>query len=91
MNIALVNELKMTFDKMDIDIWEVLDAAATKPFGFHRFNPGPGKAVVDCAWLSRDVKFSGWGGHCIPVDPFYLAHRCRLQQRCSVYCLCGCH
>ena len=59
-NIALVNELKMTFDKMDIDIWEVLDAAATKPFGFHRFNPGP-----------------GWGGHCIPVDPFYLAHRAR--------------
>ncbi len=60
MNIALVNELKMIFDKMDIDIWEVLDAAATKPFGFHRFSPGP-----------------GWGGHCIPVDPFYLAHRAR--------------
>ena len=59
-NIALVNELKMIFDKMDIDIWEVLDASATKPFGFHRFNPGP-----------------GWGGHCIPVDPFYLAHRAR--------------
>ena len=56
-NIALVNELKMTFDKMDIDIWEVLDAAATKPFGFHRFNPGPGKAAADCAWLSRDVIF----------------------------------
>jgi UDP-N-acetyl-D-glucosamine dehydrogenase len=59
-NIALVNELKMIFDKMNIDVWEVLDASATKPFGFHRFNPGP-----------------GWGGHCIPVDPFYLAHRAR--------------
>ena len=54
-NIALVNELKMVFDGMGIDIWEVLDAAETKPFGFKRFDPGP-----------------GWGGHCIPVDPFYL-------------------
>jgi len=55
-NIALVNELKMTFDRMGINIWSVLDAAETKPFGFMRFNPGP-----------------GWGGHCIPVDPFYLS------------------
>ncbi|MEL7061815.1 MAG: nucleotide sugar dehydrogenase [Acidobacteriota bacterium] len=54
-NIALVNELKMVYDAMDIDVWEVLDAAATKPFGFMRFTPGP-----------------GWGGHCIPIDPFYL-------------------
>ncbi|MGB0679436.1 MAG: nucleotide sugar dehydrogenase [Polyangiales bacterium] len=59
-NIALVNELKMVFDPMGIDIWEVLDAAATKPFGFRRFDPGP-----------------GWGGHCIPVDPFYLSWKAR--------------
>ena len=59
-NIALVNELKMVFDKMDIDVWEVLDAAATKPFGFMRFNPGP-----------------GWGGHCIPLDPFYLSWKAK--------------
>ncbi|HEX2164899.1 MAG TPA: nucleotide sugar dehydrogenase [Thermoanaerobaculia bacterium] len=59
-NIALVNELKMTFDRMGIDVWEVLDAAATKPFGFQRFDPGP-----------------GWGGHCIPVDPFYLSWKAR--------------
>jgi UDP-N-acetyl-D-glucosamine dehydrogenase len=59
-NIALVNELKVTFDRMGLDIWEVLDAAATKPFGFMRFNPGP-----------------GWGGHCIPVDPFYLSWKAR--------------
>ncbi|MEO8429906.1 MAG: nucleotide sugar dehydrogenase [Acidobacteriota bacterium] len=59
-NIALVNELKMVFDRMGIDIWEVLDAASTKPFGFMRFNPGP-----------------GWGGHCIPLDPFYLAWKAR--------------
>ncbi len=59
-NIALVNELKMVFDRMGIDVWEVLDAAATKPFGFMRFNPGP-----------------GWGGHCIPLDPFYLAWKAR--------------
>jgi len=59
-NIALVNELKMVLNKMNIDIWEVLDAAQTKPFGFHRFDPGP-----------------GWGGHCIPVDPFYLAWKAR--------------
>ena len=59
-NIALVNELKMLYDRMGIDIWEVLDAAETKPFGFHRFDPGP-----------------GWGGHCIPVDPFYLSWKAR--------------
>ena len=59
-NIALVNELKMVYDRMDIDVWEVLDAAATKPFGFMRFSPGP-----------------GWGGHCIPLDPFYLAWKAR--------------
>ncbi len=59
-NIALVNELKMLYDRMGIDVREVLDAAATKPFGFMRFDPGP-----------------GWGGHCIPVDPFYLAWKAR--------------
>ena len=55
-NIALVNELKMTFDHMDIDVWEVIEAAKTKPFGFQAFYPGP-----------------GLGGHCIPLDPFYLS------------------
>ncbi len=55
-NIALVNELKVTFAAMDVDIWEVIEAAATKPFGFMKFTPGP-----------------GMGGHCIPVDPFYLS------------------
>lgn len=55
-NIALVNELKILFDRMDIDIWEVVDAAKTKPFGFQAFYPGP-----------------GLGGHCIPIDPFYLS------------------
>jgi UDP-N-acetyl-D-glucosamine dehydrogenase len=59
-NIALANELKVVFDRMGIDVWEVLDAAATKPFGFMRFDPGP-----------------GWGGHCIPVDPFYLSWKAR--------------
>jgi len=59
-NIAMVNELKIIYEKMDIDIWEVLDAASTKPFGFMRFNPGP-----------------GWGGHCIPLDPFYLTWKAR--------------
>jgi UDP-N-acetyl-D-glucosamine dehydrogenase len=59
-NIALVNELKVVYERMGIDIWEVLDAAATKPFGFMRFNPGP-----------------GWGGHCIPLDPFYLSWKAR--------------
>lgn len=55
-NIALVNELKMIFDRMDIDVWEVIEAAKTKPFGFMPFYPGP-----------------GLGGHCIPLDPFYLS------------------
>lgn len=59
-NIALVNELKMLCDRMDIDIWEVIDAAATKPFGFMPFYPGP-----------------GLGGHCIPIDPFYLTWKAR--------------
>ncbi|TMK40408.1 MAG: nucleotide sugar dehydrogenase [Actinobacteria bacterium] len=59
-NIALVNELAMLTDRMDIDVWEVVDAAATKPYGFMRFDPGP-----------------GMGGHCLPVDPFYLAWRAR--------------
>jgi UDP-N-acetyl-D-glucosamine dehydrogenase len=54
-NIALVNELKVILDAMDIDVWEVIEAASTKPFGFMRFTPGP-----------------GLGGHCIPIDPFYL-------------------
>ncbi|MBK8179147.1 MAG: nucleotide sugar dehydrogenase [Planctomycetes bacterium] len=54
-NIALVNELKVILDGMHIDVWEVIEAAATKPFGFMRFTPGP-----------------GLGGHCIPIDPFYL-------------------
>jgi UDP-N-acetyl-D-glucosamine dehydrogenase len=54
-NIALVNELKVLYDRMGIDVWEVIDAAKTKPFGFQAFYPGP-----------------GLGGHCIPVDPFYL-------------------
>jgi len=59
-NIALVNELKVLFDKMGIDVWEVIKAASTKPFGFHTFHPGP-----------------GLGGHCIPIDPFYLAWRAK--------------
>ncbi len=59
-NIALVNELSILCDRMGIDIWEVVDAAATKPYGFMRFDPGP-----------------GMGGHCLPVDPFYLAWRAR--------------
>lgn len=59
-NIALVNELAILADRMGIDIWEVVDAAATKPFGFMRFDPGP-----------------GMGGHCLPVDPFYLAWKAR--------------
>jgi UDP-N-acetyl-D-glucosamine dehydrogenase len=59
-NIALVNELAQLCDRMRIDVWEVVDAAATKPFGFMRFEPGP-----------------GMGGHCLPVDPFYLAFKAR--------------
>jgi UDP-N-acetyl-D-glucosamine dehydrogenase len=59
-NIALVNELALLTDRMGIDIWEVIEAASTKPYGFMRFEPGP-----------------GMGGHCLPVDPFYLAWRAR--------------
>jgi UDP-N-acetyl-D-glucosamine dehydrogenase len=59
-NIALVNEMSQLCDRLGIDIWEVVDAAATKPFGFMRFDPGP-----------------GMGGHCLPVDPFYLAFKAR--------------
>jgi UDP-N-acetyl-D-glucosamine dehydrogenase len=59
-NIALVNELAQLTDRMDIDVWEVIDAAATKPFGFMSFKPGP-----------------GLGGHCIPIDPFYLTWKAR--------------
>ena len=59
-NIALVNEMAILADRMNIDIWEVIDAASTKPFGFMRFEPGP-----------------GMGGHCLPVDPFYLTWKAR--------------
>jgi UDP-N-acetyl-D-glucosamine dehydrogenase len=59
-NIALVNELAQLCDRMGLDVWEVIEAAATKPFGFMRFRPGP-----------------GLGGHCLPVDPFYLAWKAR--------------
>ena len=59
-NIALVNELAMLADRMGIDVWEVIESAATKPYGFMRFEPGP-----------------GMGGHCLPVDPFYLSWRAR--------------
>ena len=59
-NIALVNELAILAERMGLDIWEVIDAAATKPYGFMRFEPGP-----------------GMGGHCLPVDPFYLTWRAR--------------
>ena len=61
-NIALVNELKVLYDRMGIDVWEVIDAAKTKPFGFQAFYPGP-----------------GLGGHCIPIDPFYLTWIARQQ------------
>lgn len=59
-NIALVNELKMLFNRMNLNIWEIIEAAKTKPFGFHPFYPGP-----------------GLGGHCIPIDPFYLTWKAR--------------
>ncbi len=59
-NVGLVNELKVLFQRMGIDIWEVIDAASTKPFGFMRFTPGP-----------------GLGGHCLPIDPYYLTWRAR--------------
>ncbi len=61
-NIAFVNELAQLCDRLGIDVWEVIDAAATKPFGFMRFDPGP-----------------GMGGHCLPVDPFYLGYRAKEQ------------
>jgi UDP-N-acetyl-D-glucosamine dehydrogenase len=59
-NIALVNELAQLCDRLGIDVWEVVEAAASKPFGFMRFDPGP-----------------GMGGHCLPIDPFYLAFKAR--------------
>jgi UDP-N-acetyl-D-glucosamine dehydrogenase len=59
-NIALVNEMAMLCERLGIDVWEVIDAAASKPFGFMRFDPGP-----------------GMGGHCLPVDPFYLSYKAR--------------
>jgi UDP-N-acetyl-D-glucosamine dehydrogenase len=59
-NIALMNELAQLCERMDLDVWEIVDAAATKPFGFMRFEPGP-----------------GLGGHCLPVDPFYLSWKAR--------------
>jgi UDP-N-acetyl-D-glucosamine dehydrogenase len=62
-NIALVNELKVLFDAMGIDVWSVIDAAKTKPFGFQAFYPGP-----------------GLGGHCIPIDPFYLSWLARKYE-----------
>ena len=62
-NIAMVNELKCLFSELDIDIWEVIDAAKTKPFGFQAFYPGP-----------------GLGGHCIPIDPFYLSWLARKHE-----------
>jgi UDP-N-acetyl-D-glucosamine dehydrogenase len=61
-NIGLVNEIALMCDKMEIDVWEVIDAAATKPFGFMPFYPGP-----------------GLGGHCIPIDPFYLSWKAKLS------------
>ena len=64
MNIALVNELKLVYAAMGIDIWEVIEAAKTKPFGFMPFYPGP-----------------GLGGHCIPIDPFYLTWKAREYGR----------
>lgn len=59
-NIAVVNEMKLCFERMDIDVWEVINASKTKPFGFQAFYPGP-----------------GLGGHCIPIDPFYLTWKAR--------------
>ena len=63
MNIALVNELKLIYEPMGIDIWEVIEAAKSKPFGFMPFYPGP-----------------GLGGHCIPIDPFYLTWKAREHE-----------
>jgi UDP-N-acetyl-D-glucosamine dehydrogenase len=67
-NIALVNEMKVVLDAMGIDVWEVIAAAATKPFGFQAFYPGP-----------------GLGGHCIPIDPFYLTWKARSSARCTKF------
>jgi len=67
-NIALVNELKTVFDKMGIDVWEVIDAASTKPFGYTPFYPGP-----------------GLGGHCIPIDPFYLTWKAREYETATKF------
>jgi len=63
-NIAMINELKMLFDRMGVDVWEVVHAASTKPFGFQPFYPGP-----------------GLGGHCIPIDPFYLTWKARQYEQ----------
>jgi UDP-N-acetyl-D-mannosaminuronate dehydrogenase len=62
-NIGLVNELALMSNRMNIDVWEVIDAASTKPFGFMPFYPGP-----------------GLGGHCIPIDPFYLSWKARPER-----------
>ena len=70
-NIALVNELKVLYDKLGIDVWEVIDAAKTKPFGFQAFYPGP-----------------GLGGHCIPVDPFYLTWLARKHGEQTRFIAC---
>jgi UDP-N-acetyl-D-glucosamine dehydrogenase len=67
-NIALVNELKLVYDAMGIDIWEVINAAKTKPFGYMPFYPGP-----------------GLGGHCIPIDPFYLTWKAREYDQCTKF------
>ncbi len=67
-NIALVNELKMVFAEMGLDVWDVIDAASTKPFGFQRFTPGP-----------------GLGGHCIPIDPFYLTWKAKELGRSTKF------
>jgi UDP-N-acetyl-D-glucosamine dehydrogenase len=63
-NIALVNKLKVIYDAMGIDVWEIIDAAATKPFGYMPFYPGP-----------------GLGGHCIPIDPFYLSWKSKEYEQ----------
>ena len=65
-NIALVNQLALMCERLGLDVWEVIDAAATKPFGFMPFRPGPGV-----------------GGHCIPVDPYYLSWRARVSDPIS--------
>jgi len=67
-NIALANEMSILADRMGVDIWEVIDAASSKPFGFMRFEPGP-----------------GMGGHCLPVDPFYLAWKAREYDFCTEF------